>query len=119
MSENVYWILELELKPGQLEPFKALMEEMVTATQADEPGALNYEWSISANKNFVTLYERYADSAAVMVHLGNFNKKFAKRFMDAANIKRFTFFGAADAQVVGALTGIGAVQMTPWGGFSR
>jgi quinol monooxygenase YgiN len=47
MSENVYWLLEVAIKPGEFDNFKALMEEMVEATQANEPNTLNYEWTIS------------------------------------------------------------------------
>ena len=38
MSSTVHWLLELDVKDGQLDSFKTLMNEMVTATRADEPG---------------------------------------------------------------------------------
>ena len=47
MSGNVHWVLELNIKDGALDDFKALMGEMVTATKTNEPDAMNYEWFIS------------------------------------------------------------------------
>ncbi len=45
MSDTVHWVLELSVKPGKLDGFKALMAEMVEATQANEPDATHYECS--------------------------------------------------------------------------
>ena len=81
MSETVSWVLEAKVKDGAFDDAKALMDEMSAATQADEPGALAYEWFASEDKTKICLYERYADSAATMVHLGNFGSKFADRMM--------------------------------------
>ena len=50
MTGHVYWIFQLEIKPGEYENFEKLMTEMVDATKADEPDALNYEWSVSEDK---------------------------------------------------------------------
>lgn len=119
MTENVFWMLEVAINEGQLDDFKALMEEMVTATQADEPGALNYEWFINAEGSECHIYERYADNGATMVHLGNFGSKFAGRFMTCATPKRFMLYGPADEQVLGALGPMGAVHHTQIGGFAR
>ena len=46
MEGQVSWVIELAVKPGELEAFKALMEEMVAGTNA-EPTTLGYEWFIS------------------------------------------------------------------------
>ena len=83
MSDNVYWLLEVSIKPDEFESFKALMKEMVESTQGNEPNTLNYEWAISEDGQTCHLYERYADSAATMMHLATFGEKFAERFMAA------------------------------------
>jgi len=41
MSDNVYGVLELAIKPGELDNFKRLMTEMVEATQTNEPNTLH------------------------------------------------------------------------------
>ena len=78
MDNAVSWVVELAVKPGKLESFRALMEEMVTSTR-EEQGALAYQWYVSDDGSTVHIYERYASSAAVMEHLGGFGSKFASR----------------------------------------
>ena len=119
MSEHVYWILELDLQTGKEEEFRALMEEMVTATRANEPGALNYEWSTSDDGRVCHIFERYADSAATMQHLANFGEKFAARFMEILSPTQFTVYGSPNQQVKDALATFGVAIMQQVGGFSR
>ena len=119
MSDHVAWLLELTIKPGEFDNFKALMEEMVAATQANEPGALKYEWSVNEDNTVCHIYERYADSAATMIHLGTFGEKFAGRFMSVLTPTRFMLYGSPDEQVKSALAGLKPVSMTSIGGFAR
>ena len=119
MSDNVYWLLEVSIKPGEFDGFKALMKEMVEPTQANEPNTLNYEWAISEDNQTCHLYERYADSAATMTHLATFGEKFAERFMAAIEPTRFMVYGNPSNDVKEALSGFGAVFMAPFGGFAR
>jgi len=43
MSHNVHWLLEVSIKPGQLDTFKSVMTEMVATIKENEPDTLNYE----------------------------------------------------------------------------
>jgi quinol monooxygenase YgiN len=119
MSNNVYWVLELAIKPGELDNFKGLMAEMVEATQTNEPNTLNYEWTISEDNKNCHMYERYANSGATMSHLGAFGEKFAERFIAAVELIRFVVYGNPNDEVKEALSGFGAVFMSPIGGFAR
>jgi quinol monooxygenase YgiN len=118
MGDQVSWLLEVAVKPGQLEDFRALMHEMVESTQG-APGALSYEWFVSDDGGAVHLYERYADSAAVLTHLGAFGEKFAGRFLAAVDPTRFTVYGAPSAEAREALGGFGPTYLGPFGGFAR
>ncbi len=119
MSEHVYWVLETNVREGQLGELKTLMKEMVDATMANETGTLNYEWTISDDNLKCTLYERYADSAAAMKHIGSFGKNFAARFMTCLEPKKMVVHGNPSDDVKKALKGMGGVFMTPFGGFAR
>ncbi len=119
MSDAVSWVLELSVKDGQLDAFKALAREMSEATQADEPGATHYEWFANDDGKTFHIYERYADSAATMVHLGNFGAKFAERFLACVEPARLTVYGDPSEEVRGALAGLGAAHMTQVEGFAR
>jgi len=119
MSETVSWVLKAKVKDGAFDDAKALMDEMSAATQADEPGALAYEWFASEDKTKICLYERYADSAATMVHLGNFGSKFADRMMALMEPTGLTVFGDPSAEVRAGLAPFGAVHMAQVAGFAR
>ena len=119
MSKDVFWVLEVAIKTGEMDNFKALMADMIEATQADEPGALNYEWFISEDNETCHLYERYADSAAVLTHLDNFRTKFVKRFMGCVRPSRLMVYGNVTDEARKALNAMGSVHMAPIGGFTR
>lgn len=119
MSTEVHWVLELDIKDGQLDNFKALMAEMVDATKANEPDATHYEWFVNEAETSCHIYERYADSAAVMTHLGTFGEKFAERFLAALAPIRLVVYGDPSDEVRDALAGLGAAHMKQVGGFAR
>ena len=118
MSKNIYWILELEIQ-SESDQFTALMNDMVTATQANEPDTLNYEWSTNADGTICHIYERYADSAAVITHLGNFGERFAGRFLEILRPIRFDVYGSPSQDVREALAGFSPRYMNAVGGFNR
>jgi quinol monooxygenase YgiN len=118
MSEHVSWLLELAVKPGQLETFKTLMTEMVESTRA-EPGALVYEWSISDDGSVIHLYERYADSAATLTHLAAFGEKFAQRFLAGVEPTRLVVYGAPSEDVAEGLSAFSPTYMPAFAGFVR
>ena len=115
MSNAVSWNLQVAIREGHLDDFRALMEEMVAATRQEE-GMRAYEWYISDDGRACHLYERYADSAATMVHIGNFGANFAERFMTCVEPTAFHVYGAPSAEVRGALDGFGAQYLGWFGG---
>jgi quinol monooxygenase YgiN len=119
MDNSVCWMLELDIQAGEESTFRALMEEMVGATRANEPGTLAYEWHTSADGRVCHLYERYVDSAAAMTHVKTFGEKFARRFLAVLKPTRLVVYGAPDATLKDALAALNPVYMEPVGGFSR
>ena len=119
MSNNhVFWIIELEIQAGRESDFRQLMAEMVSATQANEPGALNYEWSTSADGKQCHIFERYVDSSAVLTHLAAIGK-YVERFLEILKPVRIVGYGAPSPAVKEALAGLNPVYMQAAGGFSR
>jgi quinol monooxygenase YgiN len=119
MNNNVYWIVEVAIKDGELDNLRSLINEMIDASQANEPGTLNYEWTICEDGKTCHIYERYTDSAAALTHLGTFNKKYAARLMAAVDVTRFVVYGDPNNEVKAAFAGSDAVFMSCFGGFSR
>jgi quinol monooxygenase YgiN len=118
MDDEVSWLLELGVKPGKLEHFRALMAEMVASTQS-EAGTLAYQWFISSDDSAVHVYERYASSAAVMTHLQSFGSKFAERFFAAVDVTRWMIYGTPSADVKSGLKAFDPTYLGPFGGFVR
>ncbi len=119
MAGYVSWVLDLELADGKEEAFRELMDEMVAATHANEPGTLAYEWSLDESGKICTIYERYIDSAAVMVHMTSFGANYAERFITLLKPIKAVVFGFPDGEVKKALAPLGPIYMTQVGGFSR
>ncbi len=119
MSDYVAWVLNVEILEGEGEAFRDLMKEMVEATEANEPATLMYEWSVDPEGKICSIYERYDDSAAVMVHMTTFGKVYAKRFLSVCKPVRMVVFGAPDGEVKAALAALKPLYMTQIGGFSR
>jgi quinol monooxygenase YgiN len=118
MDEQVSWVIELAVKPGELDTFKELMEEMVEGTSA-EPNTLGYEWFITDDGGTVHIYEKYADSEAMISHVNGFLEKWAGRFMGCVEPTRFVVYGNPNDAAKELLAGFGPVHMGNWGGFAR
>ena len=118
MSSVVSWNLRVLINEGQLETFRTLMQEMVSASEA-EPGTVGYEWFLSEDASSCHINERYTDSDAVMAHLGNFGANFAERFLGCVTPTSIDVYGEASEEVRAGLAGFGAVHHSPFGGFSR
>jgi quinol monooxygenase YgiN len=118
MEGHVAWMLEVAIKEGQLDAFEELMREMVEGTSA-EPQTLAYEWYISEDRQAVHLFEKYLDSDAMISHVNGFLEKWAGRFMECVDFKRFIVYGDPSPAAREILDGWRATYMAPWGGFSR
>ncbi len=119
MSDTVSWVLEMAIKPGELDNFKALMEEMVEATQSTQPDTTIYEWFYSDDGSACHIYERYTDSAATLIHLNSFAENFAERFLGAADLTRLVVYGNPNDEFRGMLGGFGATFMEQLACYAR
>ena len=117
MNGQICWHVELVIKPGLLESFRALTGEMVESARR-ELGILSYQRFVSEDGKTVHVYERYADSTAALTHLEIFAKKFAEPFQDMVERKRFVVFGYPTAELKAALDGYGAIYFKPFGDFA-
>ncbi len=116
-SEQVYWVLTLAV--DDLEKFKSVVQKLVVATQKEEPGTLEYEYTVTDDQKTVDIVERYANSRAVLDHLANFGKNFSKDFMPLVKPVRFVVYGAPTDELKKALADFHPIYMTPFDGFTR
>ena len=118
MSTVISWNLQLAVHDGRLADARNLMKEMVTVTE-QEDGVLGYEWFLSEDGTVCHTNERYTDSAAVLVHLGNFGSKFADRFLACFTPTALFVYGEPSAEARAALDGFGARYLGWLGGFKH
>ncbi len=118
MSDTVSWNLQTSVREGQLSDARELMSEMVESTRG-EAGTLGYEWFLGASGTVCHIHERYADSDAAMIHLGNFGDKFAERFLQCFEPTDLYVYGAPSDEVRATLDGLGAAYLETFGGFIR
>lgn len=119
MKNHIEWVLEMNVQDNMSDAVQPLIEEMVAATQANEPGTLTYEYYLTEDHSQCTVLERYAENDAAMIHLENFGTHFAERFLTVFAPVRFTVYGPSDETLRAALAGFGAVFETRIGGFHR
>lgn len=116
---EVSWIYELDVREGQLEPLRRLMERMVATTRADEPGARIYAWSLSEDGRRCHIHEHYAGPEAALLHLRTFQREFADAFASVLRPVRMVVYGEPDERLRRALEGEHTRFMRPIGGFMR
>jgi quinol monooxygenase YgiN len=116
MHDEVFWWVELALRPGQLADFEKLTGEMVEAARR-ETGVLSYQRFISDDRATVHVYERYADSSSAVAHLRAFDETFADRFAGMVYRRRFSVCGSPSAELRRLLDRYGAVYLKPFGRF--
>ena len=117
ISNGISWQVELAVKPGELENFRALTHEMVEFAKS-EPGVLIYERFVSKDSKVVYVYERFADSAAAVVHLLAFHRMFGDRFATMVERKKFIAFGHPSDELKGLLDHFSVIYLDPVDGFS-
>jgi quinol monooxygenase YgiN len=116
---NVFWVFGVAVKKGRADELRNLVREMSDASQANEPGTLIYEWTISEDGKIAQVHERYADSDAALRHLASFNETFADRLMALVEPTGMTVYGSPGAALKKELAGAGPVYMQVIGGFAR
>ena len=119
MTDNISYVFEVAVRPGKLEEFKTLMQEMVEATQANEPDTLNYEWFISHDGTVCHTCERYRNSDAVMTHMKSVRERFSERYFAASEPKRLVVYGNPSDEIRAMFAPLNAVFLPPAAGFVR
>lgn len=117
MSEIIYWVLAVKIQPGQEGLFKEISAQLIESTR-NEPGTLNYEWTLSEDGQVCHIYERYVNSAAIQHHIEK-NGALVGRLFTIATPISFHIYGSPDESTRGALADLKPVYFSPLGGFSR
>jgi len=118
MSDRVAWVLEFKVQDGKDAEFVSVMRDMVASTR-NEPKCLNYEWTKREDGKTYHIYERYADSSAVLTHMKGFGENFAERFLATITPTGFTVYGSPNSAVREVLSALNPTYMADAAGFAR
>ena len=116
-ADDVHWHITMTVNAGKADAVKPLLDKMVAATEANEPGALIYDYMGDGDQ--VQIYERYADNAAAMTHMGNFGANFADEFLATFSITSVTVYGPAGDDLKEALAPFSPTYLPQISGFAR
>jgi quinol monooxygenase YgiN len=120
MSKRVVrFTVELTVKEGHFAAFEAIVQTMITDTQK-EPGALGYDFHLSADRKRCRLLETYADVNAVLAHMnGPVVQELVPKLLQTVTLNRFEVYGDPGPKAAELLTGIGAEIFPLWRGLGR
>ena len=118
MSGYIRTDVELSIKEGKLDDFKALVNTMIKMTDVNEPNTLVYEYYINEDGTECHLLETFKDSDAFMVHLGNVSHMFDTLF-ESATMTRAKIYGSPSAELKQALDPLGVQYFSHFNGVTR
>lgn len=119
MTTQVHFLVELTVHDGKFDTFDSIAQEMIAHTQK-EPGALRYEWCLSADRKRCRLLETYADADAVLAHInGPAVQQGVPKMLENSTLNRFEVYGDPGPQAAATLKAVGAEIFSAWSGFSR
>lgn len=116
---RVHFLIDLTIHDAKRQELEDVVNSMLEGT-GKEPGALGYEWFLSADGKRCRLLETYADANAVQAHLsGPVVQKLVPKLLEVSSITRFEVYGVPDAAAVAALEGLGAEMFRYWKELGR
>lgn len=126
MSENLFFVVELEVKPDQIDDLKQVAMEMVRLAKQSEPGTLNYEYFFNKEAGVCHIYERYVGPAALRAHSASFPQELQTR-SQAFRPLRLSAYGAVPENlrkeridsIARVVPGFTASFFEPLSGFTR
>jgi len=117
-SKIVRFTVDLAINDGKLDQFDSIAQEMLACT-LKEPGALAYEWFLSADHKRCLLLETYADANAVLAHMKGSAVGLVPKLLETSSINSFEVYGDPGVEAAKILTGIGAEIFPHWHGLGR
>ena len=117
MTENIYWIISLKIGDGNVQAVKDIAPVFCDLTK-QEPGALAYEWSLSADGSKLNVYERYVNSDAALAHLANVGPRLPELFA-LASPTGIECYGAASDTFKEAVKDLPVTFYSQFDGFCR
>jgi quinol monooxygenase YgiN len=120
MNNNmVRFAVDLTINEGKFHQFESIAQAMIEGT-LKEPGALTYDWFLSADRKRCRLIEDYADAKAVLAHCtGPVVREWVPKMLETASISAFEVYGDPGPEAAKILAGVGAEIFPLWHALGR
>jgi quinol monooxygenase YgiN len=109
--------VDVTINEGELENFKKVASELIGLCDSD-PGALKYEWFLSADQKHCRVLEEYVDGDALLAHSAAAGELIQKLWA-FCKTDRFEIFGDPGPKIAEMAPQIGAQIFAHWSGLSR
>ena len=115
--DKINLVAKFAIQEGKKAEFKSIAEQCIKAVKKNELGITcsQYNWFFNANENECHVLETYANSDAVMIHMGNVGELLGKLLQisslqgniygdlseelqsafNGLDVKKYSFFGGA------------------------
>jgi len=111
--------VDLTISEGRLDAFQEIARVMVAGSQK-EPGTLEYEWYLSADRRTCRLLEAYTDANAALAHFtGPVVQELVPKLLKTASVSGFEVYGDPGPRLTEMLAGFGAQIFGLWQGLDR
>jgi quinol monooxygenase YgiN len=115
----VHFVVDLAIHEGKVDQFESIAKTMIAGT-LKEPGALVYDFFLSADRKRCRLLETYADANAVLAHLtGPVVQQLVPKILETSSLSSFEVYGDPGAEAAKMLAGVGAEIFPLWHALGR
>ncbi|MBL9109763.1 MAG: antibiotic biosynthesis monooxygenase [Myxococcales bacterium] len=111
-------VVRFSIKPGKLEAFRAKVQEIAAAVEAEEPQTVAYTTYVDAEGKAAILIERYRSSEDFLAHFKRTGPALGP-LLELAPATEILTLGAPNDAAKGLLASISATFLTKVSGFSR
>lgn len=119
-QDNVQWIVEFTIKEGKLDAFKALVKEISSIVERNEPNAKSYQWFFNDDETKCVVTEWYSNQEAALAHLNEEGAtKILPKLLETADVTRLEIYGDPGKEVKERLEKFGAKNFNFFAGFAR
>jgi len=118
-QQIVRFAVDLTIHDGKFEEFERMAQAMIAGTEK-EPGALGYDWCLTADRRRCRLLDAYLDANALLAHLtGPVVRELVPKILGVSSLSRFEVYGDPGPKAAQMLAGLGAEIFSLWRGLSR
>lgn len=117
-NNNIHIRAEVTIEEGKKEEYKKLIQDIIRAVEANEPGTINYQFYFDKSETECIIWETYANSEALLAHInGVASQTILPKIHGVSKIIRLDVYGNPTEELQKVLSGTQTFNL--FAGFSR